>query len=167
MSERCRSVDFKQQADEPIIDTLRMKRVAGIDSPARSNFLAGKKRLNRIEQPGGAASSLTGFVRSSSVTTQYSAMALGPIPGSFRRRHEANSRRADKADQRCSNNRHQNDAHSLSPKSDGSVVPDESCVGSLARNWHEPAGAIHDAASDGSNTVFTKQRKGSWQCIGV
>jgi hypothetical protein len=83
MSERCRSVDFKQQTGGPTIDTLQMKRIAEIDSPVRSNFLAGKKRPDPIEQSGGATPSLSGSARFTSVTTQYSALALGPVPGSF------------------------------------------------------------------------------------
>lgn len=122
-----------------ITDTLRMKRIAEIDSPVCRDVLARRKRPGHVEQPGVQAASLTRSARSSSVSAQKPALGSSPVPGSFRRCHKANSRRADKADQRCGNNRHQNDAHSLTPKSDGSVVPHGSCVGSLARNWHEQA----------------------------
>ena len=51
MSERCRSVDFKQQTNEPAADTLRMTRSAGIDSPVRSNVPIGKNLGHVVTDP--------------------------------------------------------------------------------------------------------------------
>ncbi len=160
MSERCRSVDFKQQTNVLAADTLRTKRIAEIGPPVRRDFLAREKRPDDGEQPSAQAASLKRSIRSSSVSAQKPALGSSPVPGSFRGCHEANSRHADKADQRCGNNRHQNDAHSLSPKYDGLcrsgwIMRRRPCA-KLAR----AGGAIRDAGSSASNTVFTKRSKG-------